>query len=305
MNKPVSLVVEWDNVSLAGATRAAAMLEALGREIRSCPCDVEVLLCHDAAITPELDPGGGLAAASCRLVPVPDGRYYVLKNRGAAEAHGEIIVFLDSDVIPEPGWLNAILAPFEDPQTSCVAGEAYIDPADSYSRAFGLFWFFPLRSPEAPLRPASGFWANNVAFRRTVIRQYPYPLIQGASRGACLSLAEALARAGITIWSTNAARVSHPPPRRGRHFALRALAQGRDRILRASGWRASVFASLAAFARNVGRGWSRILFLHGRVGLSLSSVPGALLLCFAYYSLMLAGEFGAILRLPAVSRIEV
>jgi len=305
VSKSISLVVEWANVTLAGATRAKAMLEALRREIGSCPCDVEVLLCHDAAITPEPDPSAALAPASCRLLMAPGGSYYELKNRGAAEARGEIVVFLDSDVVAEPGWLNAILAPFENPQTLCVAGESYIDPADSYSRAFGLFWLFPLRQENGLLRPAPRFWANNVAFRRAVIQQYPFPAIENTSRGACLSLAEELARSGITIWCTNAARVSHPPPRWGRHFVLRALAQGRDRNLRASGWRASVLASVAAFTLNVSRGWSRIVIQHRRTGLAAPAVPGALLLCLAYYSLMLAGEFGALLRLPAVMRVEV
>ena len=38
-----------------------------------------------------------------RMVNVPDAEYYELRNHGAREAAGAVLVFLDSDVIPEPG----------------------------------------------------------------------------------------------------------------------------------------------------------------------------------------------------------
>lgn len=303
MTPEVTLVIEWDNVALAGASRAHSMLDALRGEIRACPKSVEVLLVYDAAqpapdVKPlRLEPG-------VRLVAAPGSRYYELKNRGAAESRGEIVVFLDSDVIPEPGWLKEILAPFEDPAVRCVAGQAYIDPRDMYSKAFALFWFFPLRSGSNALRPASNFWANNVAFRRETLLTHPFPAIQGSSRGSCLLLAEQLSASGVTIWSTSAARVSHPAPQRNL-FVRRALAQGRDRILRSKGWRRTALASLANFTRNMARGWLRILLFHRRVGLPLGGVPVACAVCSAYYSLTLAGELGAILRIPAVARIEV
>lgn len=304
MTPEVTLVIEWDNVALAGESRAQSMLEALRREILACPKSVEVLLVYDAA-QPAPDIEALRLGPSSRLAAAPGSRYYDLKNQGAEQAQAEIVVFLDSDVIPEAGWLKNLLAPFEDPGVQCVAGSAYIDPRDTYSRAFALFWFFPLRPEDEALRPARNFWANNVAFRRATILAHPFPAIRGSSRGSCILLAQQLGAAGVTIWSNSAARVSHPAPQGGSHFVRRALAQGRDRILRAKGWQRTALASMANFARNMVRGYGRILLYHRRVGLTIAMAPAACVVCSAYYGLMLAGELGAILRVPAVRRIEV
>lgn len=47
------------------------------------------------------------------------------RNRGAAEASGEILIFTDSDCELTPRWLAEMLAPFGDPEISAVKG-AYL-----------------------------------------------------------------------------------------------------------------------------------------------------------------------------------
>jgi hypothetical protein len=236
---------------------------------------------------------------------VPDSRYYELKNHGASEATGGILVFLDSDAVPEPGWLEALLAPFADPAVDVVAGQTYIQPDSLYAKAFALWWFFPLRAPAGPLRPVRHFFANNVAFRRSIFRAHPFAPVQGTSRGACLELAIALQNAGITIWSAPAARVAHPPPRGWRHFVLRALAQGRDRLPRERGWRATLAGSAVRLARHVAAGAASTLGGRRAVGLTLAGVAPAIALCCAYYALFFAGEVAALSGASAVRRIRV
>lgn len=48
-------------------------------------------------------------------------------NTGIRHARGEILVFTDSDCVPEKGWLRAMVAPFADPNIVAVGGqiEAY------------------------------------------------------------------------------------------------------------------------------------------------------------------------------------
>jgi glycosyltransferase involved in cell wall biosynthesis len=46
----------------------------------------------------------------------------VARNRGLAEARGAVVVYLDDDAIPRPGWLAALLAPYRDPRVVAVGG---------------------------------------------------------------------------------------------------------------------------------------------------------------------------------------
>jgi len=46
-------------------------------------------------------------------------------NRGAAEAVGDPVVFLNNDTEPEPGWLDALVAPFVDPDVGVVGARLH------------------------------------------------------------------------------------------------------------------------------------------------------------------------------------
>jgi GT2 family glycosyltransferase len=49
------------------------------------------------------------------------------RNRGVAEAHGDIICFLDDDSPPMAEWLDYLLAPFSDQGVGCVGGPSIPD----------------------------------------------------------------------------------------------------------------------------------------------------------------------------------
>jgi GT2 family glycosyltransferase len=281
------------------------MMRRLAEETRACARPLEVLLVHDGEAPPRtwLEDCG--MPPVWREVAAPGAGYYDLRNLGAARASGDILVFLDSDAIPDDGWLSGLLDPFDDPAVLVAAGCAYIEPDSLYSRAFALAWFFPLREEPKPRTPADGFFVNNVAFRRSTFLAHPFTPVPGTSRGACVALARELRDAGITIWKTTAAQVSHPPPHGGRHFVVRALAQGRDRLARERGWRATAVGSLVRLVRHCGGSLRAILRGRDRVGLSRAAVPGALAIAWTYYGLYFAGEVGTLLGVPAVRRVQI
>src|SRR5690606_18703218 len=72
----------------------------------------------------------GFAAAGMTLCRVTEHREGVshARNRGVAEAAGDVIVFIDDDERAQPGWLEALLAPFMEPGlgVDMVGGE--VDP---------------------------------------------------------------------------------------------------------------------------------------------------------------------------------
>jgi Glycosyl transferase family 2 len=315
----VSVVVEWENILLAKAERSRAMLRQLVQEAKevvergAVRGPIELLVCFDAGavdgpalaadLASELD---GHDALAWRLVPVDAGEYYELKNAGATETAGDVIVFLDSDVIPEPGWLSSLIEPFADESIGVVAGNSYLEPQGFYGKTFALAWFFPLRATEARVEPARKFFANNVAFRREVFERFPFPTLDDASRGSCWRLAQILTANGVTMVRSTGAQVSHPAPNGYRHFLARGLAQGRDRLLEERAWGSrrtrSPLGTASRLKRDLKRSTTAITRDFKQVGLNGRAVPAALGLSTSYYLLCTLGEVATMVSPSAMAR---
>lgn len=57
-----------------------------------------------------------------RYVREPRRGLNAARNRALREARGDVVAFTDDDAVPEPGWLDALLANFGDPRVLCVTG---------------------------------------------------------------------------------------------------------------------------------------------------------------------------------------
>lgn len=298
----LSIIVEWENARLAEAARPLAMLGELARQLdelaRHGPRRVELLVLHDpeaidgAEIEALVDRARPRAAwpATLRLLASANRTYYQQKNIGVGQATGEVVLFLDSDVVPEPGWLERLLGCLDDPRAAVVCGSTYIEPRDLYERAMALIWLFPLRPTADGVEEASSFYANNVALRRDVALANPFPDLP-MFRGQCRILSQRLREQGFTILRHTGARVSHPPPNGLRHFVHRALCEGHDEALRdrASG-RGLIGRGLKDFWRRL-RVAARRIAADGRgVGLSAPGALGAFGVAFAYFGLKLGGR---------------
>jgi glycosyltransferase involved in cell wall biosynthesis len=166
---------------------------------------------------------------------------YAARNRAVGEARGTVLAFTDSDCAPDAGWLRAIDTSLAQPGVQVVLGCRR--PAGD-SGLISLLADYENKKDEhvfaSPVVDLYYGFTNNMGVRRSTFLTRPFGPMRGTSRGACLELATTLQNAGITIWSASAARVAHPPPRGWRHFVLRALTQGRDRLARERGWRAAL-----------------------------------------------------------------
>ncbi len=326
----ISFVVEWENALLSEGDRSAAMLQALCQQTtelatklgkRSDGTDsqplFELLVVHDEvefsenelAVLLKRCVGDARDILEWRLVPTRDSGYFKNKDLGAREAHGEFIIFLDSDVVPEQNWLEELLAGLENPAVEIIAGSAYIEPVGLVGKVFALTWFFPLRSEDGPMRLVDSFFANNLAMRTVFYRQHPFPDLEGTSRGSCIVLASSLAEANIPMHQSPRARVSHPAPNGFGHVSKRALAQGRDRLFRERNYgshrSASWLASCARLARHWGGSAWKICTRFHRVDLNPLLIPAAVAVAWYYYLLYWTGETMSHLGLSAIRKVRV
>lgn len=301
-----SIVIEWENIQLAEADRCSAMLAELTRQIAAHPGqpaagarDFEILVIFDdhkisAAGVREFVASCVSAfpdRADVRFIPGSGRGYYEQKNLGVAEARGRVVVFLDSDVIPEAGWLSKLLTSFDDPAVNVVCGNCFLAAEDVVSKSLALAWFFPLRETSESLLPRDSFFANNVAFRRDVALANPFVPLEGTSRGACRMLARRLTADRVGLFINTGARVSHPAPNGFRHLVARGATQGRDNLLfNRLLDRGSLASSLARAFRLQTRAWRRILLEHRKVGLGVVGIPAALAIASFYYVCYFAGD---------------
>ncbi len=77
------------------------------------------------------------------------------RNFGAEKALGEIIVFLDSDVLVEKKWLEKLIVPLNNKEVFCVCGKYSIELNNSLTSDFFSF-----------IISSSSFQGYNIAFRK-------------------------------------------------------------------------------------------------------------------------------------------
>ena len=56
-------------------------------------------------------------------------------NRGATEARGDYLIFLNNDTVPQPGWLSALAGAITGPCTPAIVGARLLFPDDSVQHA--------------------------------------------------------------------------------------------------------------------------------------------------------------------------
>jgi hypothetical protein len=109
-----------------------------------------------------------------RLVPGDTDSADALKNVGVIESHGEIVVVLDADCEPAPGWLRTAVSALAERRWSVVSGKTVYRQQELLPRLCALFtrgYLDPGPSSEDAVSLAN----NNSAFRREAIIRCPFP----------------------------------------------------------------------------------------------------------------------------------
>lgn len=110
----VSVIIPTYN----GSNRIVNCLDALSRQ--KTARKLEILVVDDGSADNTAEVVSRYEAV--RLIRQANAGPAAARNRGAAEASGSIILFTDDDCVPTENWIDAMLAPFEDPQVVGAKG---------------------------------------------------------------------------------------------------------------------------------------------------------------------------------------
>lgn len=301
-----AFVVEWENALQSGVSPTRQMLKVLQEQSiahRPQPSQPPQLIIlydkHevdrrliDQIVAESIDPN--VWDVMIDIVPTEGVKYYDLKNYGATLTDRDIVVFIDSDTVPEPGWLTAMLSAIDEPNRSVVCGNTYVTSDSFLGKATNLFWVFETRTKSDNLRELDYLYANNVAFKRSVLERHRFPNLE-SFRGQCYVLSEQLRRDGITIWRHDGARIAHPPPEGIAHFLKRAICEGHDEItigrIRAAGTRhVKLAGSFDRFKGRIRMMLDRVVEHRRDLGLSWPGAVGAVAIGGVYVGFKLFGE---------------
>jgi GT2 family glycosyltransferase len=129
--------------------------------------------------TPDCDaPFEQADAHGVRWIQIPEKRGLGFnRNRLLEAVRGELLVGLDDDVEPQPGWLEALLRPLDDPGTCAASGAIIIPPSGLLGDCISALGFpaggsvgYPIMFPVSPDGSTDNITTVNWAARIAEVR---------------------------------------------------------------------------------------------------------------------------------------
>jgi hypothetical protein len=187
MRPLVSVVLEGYNEEATALSRLPDTVGALLQQ--DFPLDrVELVMLgspQQTAYWKTLNPGGQ-SFFQIKMIPVKpeDCHYWTLKNIGASFADGEIIAHVDSDSIPGPRWVSSLVRGIQSGADVSVGPSLYRTGRQTSDSPWMLAAALPswsqvvARTSDGPEPQAGSIMGHNVALRRDIFLQHPYPTLR-------------------------------------------------------------------------------------------------------------------------------
>jgi hypothetical protein len=285
----ISIAVETENDGAQHRIRLADTLRAIREQTRADRV-LEVLI---ASTRPpndgQIEAMEGLPA---RWLTRPGLRYYDLKNAAIAESRGRLVMLVDSDVVPQPDYVEKALAVFERAgrDVAGVTGRTrFQDGPFSMELAVAQ-----LPNQEREPGDTTHFLAHNAVFRGDVLRADSF-------RGGHIrlnpdsDLARRLIAAGLRIEYRPELRATHNYARNWREIAAHCIVIGyhdaRFQAFIGRQPRAALLDTVGRFRALT----TRYARLRTPMGISLLRAPLSILF-FAWYSLTAGRGYASFLR---------
>jgi GT2 family glycosyltransferase len=150
-------------ITLNRAALLAQTLAALKRQTR--PPD-EIVVVDNG---PGADTEAVARAAGARYVPEPRRGYGSARNRGLAEARGDVLYFLDDDCVAEPDWAERLWDTVAAGRADLAGGSRVSGRAGLAARLEYLSTDGPVLSPRLPAGPVPHLSTSNLILKREVV----------------------------------------------------------------------------------------------------------------------------------------
>ncbi len=142
------------------------------------------------------------------------------RNRGIAEAQGDVLIFVDSDCLAQPGWLETLLGRMAGGE-DVVAGSVTF-PADNYWTLADNLSMFHDFMPHMPAGSRPYLPTLTLAIRRHVAEVVgPLDETFPGAAGEDIDWTIRMRLAGFRLYFEPRAQVMHTPPRTGPRGVIR------------------------------------------------------------------------------------
>lgn len=164
---PQTLITSLIIITLNRAALLERTLEGLARQSRQ----IDEIVVVDNGPAPNNDTERVVSASAARYVAEPRRGYGHARNRGLAEAQGDIVYFLDDDCVPQADWSDVLWNVLESGAADLASGSRTPGQPGLAARLEYLSTDGPVLSPSLAAGPARHLSTSNLIVRREVIEK--------------------------------------------------------------------------------------------------------------------------------------
>lgn len=181
-----------------------ATLRGLARQDFSGPA--EFIFLEDERLQAQIPPDLTDILPQLHIVLSPQTLQYALKNEAARLGTADIVILLDADCAPDPGWLRALVEALQThPEAAVVSGRTVYEGKTLLERGCGVLGRAYVDQKGS--KYTHHISNNNAAFRRAVLQTHPLPTHAGPFSSKLH--AEAIRRDGHKLLFEPRASVTH------------------------------------------------------------------------------------------------